>query len=47
MFKKVTSSADSPYLYKKSKTKGITIRYANTQPVIKRPIVGIVIDLLT
>jgi len=47
MFKKVTSPADSPYLYKNSKIYGITKLYEKTQPAINSPNAGIDMLLLT
>jgi hypothetical protein len=45
MFKNVTRPDDAPYLYKKSNMNGITTKYANRQPEVKRPIIGAVIVL--
>jgi len=47
MLRKVTSPADSPYLYKNSKIYGITKLYEKTHPAMNNPNAGSEILLLT
>ena len=46
MLRKVTRPEDCPYLYRKSKTYGVTKKYEKRQPQMNKNTAGIVIDLI-